>query len=595
MYSNFVLQFGSVSPTVIAGLNTGLLITEGDPLRVGNANAAVTDAQVATLKTGGTAVLGYVNASVTDDTRPYWNAAWTDNGLDTGTPTSAAPSWLQISQGLDFDPAKPGVDARIVNFADAQWQALVINQALDLQARGYSGIFLDDVGQYFGANAIGGTAVTRAVTMVDFITSIRAALGPNFQIFTNGDPYLGTNASKNQALIDAIDGMLLESYLRNDTPAQREINLNHAATFIAPGAQLVALEYRLPNDTQVTREALFDYHKSLDAKGVISFFSDAVVNANGTDSYSSSGVTGGTPTALSDVLFGNGANNTIFGLAGDDKIAGYDGNDVLVGMAGNDDILGGNGNDYLYGGDGADLLQGSDGFDILLGEGGDDTLNDFGGSFAYLFGGVGNNLMQATAQVNVFNSEGSQDTMSGTNASFYYRLANGASTVTGGAGVDQFIGGPALSNDSVTGGAGTDYLYGGAGNDVLRGGADNDVILGQTGNDTLEGGSGVNLLWANDAGNDQILVNIADGGTQVVEFFEAGGTNDVVRLLGSSLTSFAGYEALRANIGGVVGSNLLVNAGSGAQLYLNLGANQTAIWFQGVSAYSLTSADFLFV
>jgi Ca2+-binding RTX toxin-like protein len=184
--------------------------------------------------------------------------------------------------------------------------------------------------------------------------------------------------------------------------------------------------------------------------------------------------------------------------------------------------------------------------------------------------------------------------MNGGNSAFYYRLADGTSTINGSNGVDQFIGGTALSNDSVNGGDGNDYLFGGNGNDLLSGGAGNDVIIGQNGNDTLDGGAGVNLLWANDVGNDQIRVNVAEGGTQVLEFFEAGGTNDVVRLLGASLTSFAGIEALRTGIGSVIGGNLLVNAGSGAQLYLNVGANQTAIWFQGVSAYSLTSADFLF-
>jgi hypothetical protein len=79
-----------------------------------------------------------------------------------------------------------------------------------------------------------------------------------------------------------------------------------------------------------------------------------------------------------------------------------------------------------------------------------------------------------------------------------------------------------------------------------------------------------------------------------VEFFEASGTNDVVRLLGSSLTSFAGIQNLINNIGVAQSGNLMINASSGAQLYLNVGASQTAIWFQGVSAYSLTSADFLF-
>jgi hypothetical protein len=113
------------------------------------------------------------------------------------------------------------------------------------------------------------------------------------------------------------------------------------------------------------------------------------------------------------------------------------------------------------------------------------------------------------------------------------------------------------------------------------------------GDDYLYGGAGVNSLWANDAGKDQIRVNVLDGGTQVVEFFGSG-SGDVVRLIGSSMTSFADYANLIANTGTTIGGNLLVNAGSGAQLYLNVGASQTAIWFQGVSAYSLTAGDFLF-
>jgi hypothetical protein len=30
------------------------------------------------------------------------------------------------------------------------------------------------------------------------------------------------------------------------------------------------------------------------------------------------------------------------------------------------------------------------------------------------------------------------------------------------------------------------------------------------------------------------------------------------------------------------------------QLYLNLGPSQTAVWVMGVSAYSMTAADFVF-
>jgi Ca2+-binding RTX toxin-like protein len=317
----------------------------------------------------------------------------------------------------------------------------------------------------------------------------------------------------------------------------------------------------------------------------------------------------GTAGDVNDVIWGRDGNDSLYGMLGNDTIDAGNGDDVVAGNEGNDVLVLGAGNDYgytgtntvqdyAYGGDGNDVLVGDTGaIDILLGDAGNDTIYGGTGTYNYLFSGTGNNVLVGGAtQVDVFYSEGTSDFVQAAQTySLTYRLAAGDMQLIGGTGVDQFIGGTSLSNDSVVGGAGNDYLYGGGGNDVLSGGDGNDVIIGQNGNDTLEGGSGINLLWANDAGNDQILVNIADGGTQVVDFFEAGGTNDVVRLLGSSLTSFAGIQNLVANIGVAQGANLLVNAGFGAQLYLNLGANQTAIWFQGVSAYSLTSADFLFV
>jgi Ca2+-binding RTX toxin-like protein len=316
----------------------------------------------------------------------------------------------------------------------------------------------------------------------------------------------------------------------------------------------------------------------------------------------------GTGGEVNDVIWGRDGNDSLYGMLGNDTIDAGNGDDVVAGNEGNDVLVLGAGNDYgyvglnsvqdyAYGGDGNDVLVGDAGaIDILLGDAGNDTIDGGGGTYNYLFSGSGNNvLIGGATQVDVFYSEGASDFVQAAQAySLTYRLAAGDMQLIGSAGVDQFIGGTFLSNDRVVGGAGNDYLYGGAGNDVLSGGADNDVILGQAGNDTLEGGAGVNLLWANDAGSDQILVNVADGGTQVVDFFEAGGTNDVVRLLGSSLTSFASIDALRGSIGSVIGGNLLLNASTGAQLYLNVGASQTAIWFQGVSAYSLTAGDFLF-
>jgi serralysin len=318
-------------------------------------------------------------------------------------------------------------------------------------------------------------------------------------------------------------------------------------------------------------------------------------------------------TTISDVegAIGSAFDDVLYGTTGINRLEGGAGNDILVGREGDDTLDAGTNTtiDYVYGGTGNDRVLGSTGaVDILLGEAGDDVILAGAGGANYIYGGTGSNTMSGTAALNVYISEGADDRMdsssiTGTSSSFYYRYSDGASRVFGGNGVDQFIGGNANSNDSVFVGGGDDFVFGGNGNDLLVGGNGNDVIIGQNGNDTLEGGAGVNLLWANDSGNDQIVVSVTSllppgtgdvGGTQVLEFFEAGGTNDVVRLLGSSLTAFSGIEALRNSIGAVIGGNMMLNVGSGAQLYLNLGANQTAIWFQGVSAYSLTSGDFLF-
>jgi serralysin len=318
------------------------------------------------------------------------------------------------------------------------------------------------------------------------------------------------------------------------------------------------------------------------------------------------------PTTLNDVegAIGSAFADVIYGTEGVNRIEGLEGNDILVGRGGNDIITsGGNtGTDYVYGGSGNDNITGGAGnSDILLGDDGNDTIDGAAGASNYIYGGTGSNTLSGSATVNVFISEGTNDTMVGSNTSFYYRYGVGSTSVTGNAGVDQFIGGTANSNDTVLTAGGNDFLFGGNGDDLLYGGDGNDVIIGQNGNDTLVGGGGVNLLWANDAGNDQILVRTTSvafppfpggeseaGGTQVIEFFEAGGSNDVVRLLGSNLTAFSGIEALRNSIGTAINGNLMYNTASGAQLYLNLGASQTAIWFQGVSAYSLTAGDFLF-
>jgi serralysin len=68
-------------------------------------------------------------------------------------------------------------------------------------------------------------------------------------------------------------------------------------------------------------------------------------------------------SAYSDLLAGNGANNTFKGGAGDDIMYGRNGEDWLLGGDGTDTLYGGNGNDELTGGGGKDFLHGGSGAD----------------------------------------------------------------------------------------------------------------------------------------------------------------------------------------------------------------------------------------
>ena len=53
-------------------------------------------------------------------------------------------------------------------------------------------------------------------------------------------------------------------------------------------------------------------------------------------------------------------------------------------------------------------------------------------------------------------------------------------------------------NDTLTGGAATDWLYGGSGDDRLNGSAGGDSLWPQGGNDQLIGGSGVDIAHYDD-------------------------------------------------------------------------------------------------
>jgi Ca2+-binding RTX toxin-like protein len=312
--------------------------------------------------------------------------------------------------------------------------------------------------------------------------------------------------------------------------------------------------------------------------------------------------------AGADMIFGLGANDTlnggagvdtIYGGADNDALNGEDGVDLLFGEVGNDLASGGSGNDLVLGGDGNDTLSGGADSDTVLGEAGDDLVNgDAGGDVLwgglgvdtinggdgidYLYGQEGNDALNGGNDVNVFIGGDGGDVMgsglglTATNATQIFYGESGANLVTGGV----------AGNDSATGGTATDWFIMEAGDDTMRGGAGNDMFYGGDGNDLIDMGEGApgtpasgDYAWGH-GGNDTFLTQVGQAGVEVIMDFQAGaGADDVVRIIGSSYTSFA--QLLAASIE------------SGGFTIIPLGGAE-AVYLFGVGKAQLAADDFLF-
>jgi Ca2+-binding RTX toxin-like protein len=93
---------------------------------------------------------------------------------------------------------------------------------------------------------------------------------------------------------------------------------------------------------------------------------------------------------ISELMAGEGGNDTIYGSAGDDVLRGdRNSRSAQAGEAGGDDIIyGGAGNDRIGGKSGDDMLFGEEGNDQIWGDGGDDLL----------WGGLGNDTLTGDNQ-----------------------------------------------------------------------------------------------------------------------------------------------------------------------------------------------------
>jgi Ca2+-binding RTX toxin-like protein len=476
--TSFLLQYTNVNFSTLFSSTFDLVITEGAPLPRPNSFPQLTDNQVDQLQAQGRRVAGYVNVSVTDTVRSYWNNGWTTNGDDLGMLTGAAPGWLQGQPANNF--------GRIVKFWDPAWQQIVIDQAVNLVTRGYKAIFLDDVAQYYALGAPVSVERTRelATLMAEFVTTITNAvrqINADVTVIVNSDPYMVTNVTGDArgsaaaiAFLGAVDYHLMEN--------QSATAIGWAETHM-PGEPLLLLDTRSPplysNDEAWTH-------------GVPYYTPD--YNSLGTFSYRT--------TNAADTLYGGDGPNQINGLGGNDMICGLAGNDALDGGTGADSLYGGIGNDTIYA-DPSDLvLDGGAGTDTLIVS----TSGSFGGALSafealQMSGGAaitmtGSQFASGFAETSEFRgtgiitinmdvagnfitklmsiSGGISMLVNGTSGNDIFKLGNVASTINTGDGSNIVQGGSLV--DTVTGGSGIDKIAGNGGADILTGGAGADVF-----------------------------------------------------------------------------------------------------------------------
>lgn len=455
--------------------------------------------------------------AVTDDARYYWNAAWTTTGLDTGTPTAAAPAWLQGAVPLDFD-GNPGFDALIVKFWEPAWQQIVIAQAVALVQRGYTGVFLDDTAAYFAGGPADSIRL-RATQMAEFIAAIGAAIrlvNPNAIVVINADPYLSTNVTLDSrgtaaaaSYLQAVDAFVLENKTADA--------LDYAVTVLA-------------NETRLILES--------DGSPAYSFaqsWQRGVLYTDPVSAYTTFGSTAYPVTSGDDTISGGGGPNTISGLAGNDVLFGNGGNDVLDGGAGINTLGGGDGDDRLIvatAGSGTNL-QGGEGLDtvaisgiVTLGAVSElERIELSAGSHLMLTGAQFAGGFAATstlAGIGTITIDMTAGTAFNASAMTLQIMSSITFTINGSAAAD-VIKTNANTVNTVNGGAGNDQIRGGLLTDTINGGDNNDKIIGYGGADVLTGGAGADqfrYLFASDSGTGANADRITDflSGTDRLNF-----------------------------------------------------------------------------
>ena len=364
---------------------------------------------------------------------------------------------------------------------------------------------------------------------------------------------------------------------------------------------------------QIVIEDQFNWNAGGGLIETILFSDTSTINLT-TRNYTLTGTDGA--DALDGVRWGGGITDTIYGEDGNDDINGYDGNDTLYGGDGHDHIEGGDDNDAIYGDAGDDDLEGGSGNDHLYDGTGNDTVAGGTGDDTYHYGGghdtytessgtdsivlasgiasaptvyyrIGNDMkivfdtdntitipdffsasgpkietldffsdadVNLTTVSTITQGDGSNNTLSGGSSTDYLYGNGGNDTISGNNGNDFLYGG--TGNDDITGGNGDDWLEGGAGNDNMEGGANNDIYMYTSGLDTIDETSGTDelrfiegweasdLTFARNVGatNDMVITINGFNTITIEDQFTSSGQIETIRFFDNSTITLSGLS-----------------------------------------------------
>ncbi len=582
-----------------------------NPARVINTNVANgetlwTPSEVNGIEGSGKALIGYLNLAKINDWVGYWSTSWTSNGRWNGNPVAGqAPAWLG---GIDGDYT------RNVKFWEDGWLDVLLARVDVIIAKGFSGIFLDDLLEYFdnsGISATEGASEMRALVVAvaeHAVEQVRLTQGQAaadaFVIVVNGAPFINGDANAFLPDLDmqarffaAIDGLLVENYF------SQGLGYAVAQAVNEYGARGIAL---LSADTGITTAPQqFDIEEAAVTAGFLPETTPGTLYADNTTRFAPGALA---PPPGQDVLDGGTGADQMYGGTGNDVYivddagdavfenagAGSDGvySAVSYTLAAGTDVetlstldwnstaaldLTGNGiANWLIGNAGVNQLRGLGGNDIIEGKGGDDFI-DGGSGVDAMFGGTGNdvylvdNVNDAAVETTGQGSDGIYTTVS-------YALAAGADIET--LSTLDWNGTAAIN---LTGNAIANYLIGNAGANQLNGGGGNDLLVGKAGND----------VYIVDSALDGVFENAGEGSDAAYSSasytLTAGSEVETLSTLdwnGTAALNLTGNELANYLIGNA-GANML-NGGGGNDALVGRGGADT---FAFTTALGATNVD----